>query len=197
MDGVNESDDLTQEQPVVQHSNVLSGLKHLRNQEYVVYPPVNVVDWTAMKAVTPVKNREQCDSCCDSSVGLETAGVVMTKLIECNTIFPTKKGQTFSMYADNQPGVLIQVFGECAMTGDKNSLGKFHLVRFPPAPRGLSQVEVTFDIDANGILNVSAQVVGELLYSDSRVDVAGRVHASFLRAFPWAATWSARTGLKA
>ena len=81
------------------------------------------------------------------------------------------------------------------MTGDKNSLGKFHLVRFPPAPRGLSQVEVTFDIDENGILNVSAQEVGELLNSDSRVDVAGRVHASFLRAFPWAATWSARTGL--
>jgi molecular chaperone DnaK len=92
------------------------------------------------------------------SLGIETMGGVFTKLIESNTTIPTKKSETFSTAADNQPSVEIHVLqGERSMAGDNKTIGRFHLDGIPPAPRGVPKIEVTFDIDANGILNVSAK----------------------------------------
>ena len=91
------------------------------------------------------------------SLGIETMGNVMTKLIESNTTIPSKKSQVFSTAADNQPSVEIHVLqGERPMAKDNKTIGRFHLDGIPPAPRGVPQIEVTFDIDANGIINVSA-----------------------------------------
>ena len=95
------------------------------------------------------------------SLGIETLGGVATKLIEKNTTVPTKKSQVFSTAADNQPAVSIHVLqGEREMAADNKVLGQFNLENIPPAPRGIPQIEVTFDIDANGIVSVSAKDKG-------------------------------------
>ncbi len=95
------------------------------------------------------------------SLGIETLGGVCTRLIERNTTIPTRKSETFSTASDNQTSVEVHVLqGERAMAGDNKTLGKFHLPNIPPAPRGMPQIEVTFDIDANGIVNVSAKDMG-------------------------------------
>jgi molecular chaperone DnaK len=92
------------------------------------------------------------------SLGIETLGGVSTKLIESNTTIPTRKSETFSTASDNQPSVEIHVLqGERPMAKDNRTIGRFHLDGFPPAPRGIPQIEVTFDIDANGILHVTAK----------------------------------------
>jgi molecular chaperone DnaK len=107
------------------------------------------------------------------SLGIETMGGVFTKLIEANTTIPTKKSQIFSTAADNQPSVEIHVLqGERAMAKDNRTIGRFHLDGIPPAPRGIPQIEVTFDIDANGILNVSAMDLGTQKKQNIRIEAS-------------------------
>jgi molecular chaperone DnaK len=107
------------------------------------------------------------------SLGIETMGGVFTTLIESNTTIPSKKSQVFSTAADNQPSVEIHVLqGERSMAKDNRTIGKFHLDGMPPAPRGVPQIEVTFDIDANGILNVSAKDKGTGKEQNIRIEAS-------------------------
>ena len=107
------------------------------------------------------------------SLGIETMGSVMTKLIEANTTIPSKKSQVFSTAADNQPSVEIHVLqGDRSMAADNKTIGRFHLDGIPPAPRGTPQIEVTFDIDANGIIKVSAQDKATGKSQDIRIEAS-------------------------
>ena len=112
------------------------------------------------------------------SLGIETMGGVLTKLIESNTTIPTKKSQVFSTAADSQPSVEIHVLqGERALANDNKTIGRFHLDGIPPAPRGVPQIEVTFDIDANGIIKVSATDKGSGKSHDIRIEASSGLTA--------------------
>lgn len=132
------------------------------------------------------------------SLGIETLGGVMTKLIESNTTIPTKKSETFSTASDSQPSVEIHILqGERPMARDNKSIGRFHLDGIPPAPRGVPQVEVTFDIDANGILHVSAKDKGTGKSQQIRIEASSGISEDEIKRMKDEATANAESDRKA
>lgn len=132
------------------------------------------------------------------SLGIETLGGVMTRLIESNTTIPTKKSEVFSTASDHQPSVEIHILqGERPMARDNKSIGRFHLDGIPPAPRGIPQIEVTFDIDANGILHVSAKDKGTGKSQQIRIEASSGLSEDEIRRMKDEATANAETDRKA
>jgi molecular chaperone DnaK len=132
------------------------------------------------------------------SLGIETMGGVFTKLIEANTTIPTKKSQVFSTAVDNQPSVEIHVLqGERAMAKDNRTIGRFHLDGLPPAQRGIPQIEVTFDIDANGIINVSALDKGTNKQQNIRIEASSGLSKEEIERMKQEAEMNADTDKKA
>jgi molecular chaperone DnaK len=132
------------------------------------------------------------------SLGIETLGGVMTKLIESNTTIPSKKSETFSTASDSQPSVEIHVLqGERPMAKDNRTIGRFHLDGIPPAPRGVPQIEVTFDIDANGILHVSAKDKGTGKEQKIRIEASSGLTDAEIKKMKEEAERNAETDRKA